>query len=89
MSAAWMLMNDRRIIITAERDICLAGTNNKLYIERAPAEDIRKGASKHLSGKEAEKHTCRYGRTYDTRNIRTHGMHEQVVGGIIFKTEVI
>ncbi len=38
---------------------------------------------------EAEQHTGSHSRTNHTGNIRTHGMHEQIVGGVIYETGVL
>lgn len=41
------------------------------------------------SGKEAEQHTGCNCRTDHTGHIRAHGVHQQVVGRIVFQTEVV
>ena len=38
---------------------------------------------------EAEQHAGSHSRTDHTCNVRAHGMHEQIVGGIIFETEIV
>ena len=33
--------------------------------------------------------SCGYGRTDDTRHVRSHGMHEQEVVSVVFQTQVV
>ncbi len=41
------------------------------------------------SGKEAEQDAGSNGRANDSGNVRPHGMHEQIVGGVVFQAEVV
>lgn len=40
-------------------------------------------------GEEAEEDTGGHGGTDYTGNVRAHGVHEQVVGGVVFQAEVV
>lgn len=84
------IITKKKVSCSRNKDFFSKKTGETIIVSPAiDLEMIMLPSGKVALTQEAEEHTCRNRRSYYPGNIRPHGVHEEIVGGIVFQTQIV